>query len=83
MGHLSAEHFLKYLLANYAVLNFDQLRVRSLHFPKISASLLIIPFFIIGDCVYILTTYNYNHLLLNPEPTFLVNIRKLLLGQSF
>ena len=51
-GNLSAERFLNYLLANYAFLNFDLLSVRSLNFPKISASFLIRPFFIIGDCVY-------------------------------
>ena len=51
-GNLSAERFLNYLLANYAFLNFDLLSVRSLNFPKISASFLIGPFFIIGDCVY-------------------------------
>ena len=50
-GNLSAERFLNYLLANYAFLNFDLLSVRSLNFPKISASFLIGPFFIIGDCV--------------------------------
>ena len=52
VGHLSAECFLNYLLANYAFLNFDLLSVRSLNFPKISAPFLIGPFFIIGDCVY-------------------------------
>ena len=51
--NLSAERFLNYLLANYAFLNFDLLSVRSLNFPKISASFLIGPFFIIGDCVYL------------------------------
>ena len=51
-GNLSAERFLNYLLANYAFLNFDLLSLRSLNFPKISASFLIGPFFIIGDCVY-------------------------------
>ena len=45
--NLSAECFLNYLLENYVFLNFDLLRVRSLNFPKISAS-----FFIIRDCVY-------------------------------
>ena len=49
--NLSAECFLNYLLANYAFLNFDLLSVRSLNFPKISASFLIGPFFMIGDCV--------------------------------
>ena len=51
-GHLSAEHFFNYLLANYAFLNFDLLSIHSLNFPKISASFLIGPFFIIGDSVY-------------------------------
>ena len=50
--NLSAECFLNYLLVNYAFLNFDLPSVRSLNFPKISASFLIGPFFIIGDCVY-------------------------------
>ena len=51
--NLSAERFLNYLLANYAFLNFDLLIVRSLNFPKISASFLIGQFFINGDCVYV------------------------------
>ena len=50
--NLSAERFLNYLLAIYALLNFDLLSLHSLNFPKISASFLIRPFFIIGDCVY-------------------------------
>ena len=49
--NLKAEHFLYYLQANYAFLNFDLLIVRSLNFPKISAPFFIGPFFIIGDCV--------------------------------
>ena len=54
--NLSAEGFLNYLLANYAFLNFDLLSVRSLNFPKISASFLIGPFFIISEtaCIDIL-----------------------------
>ena len=55
--NLSAECFLNYLLANYAFLNFDLLSVRSLNFPKISASFFIGLFFIIGDCVYDLINY--------------------------
>ena len=46
--NLSAERFLNYLLAIYAFLNFDLLSLRSLNFPKISASFLIRPFFMIG-----------------------------------
>ena len=49
--NLRAERFLNYLVANYAFLNFDLLSVRSLNFPKISASFLIALFFINGDCV--------------------------------
>ena len=49
---LSVERSLYYLLANYVFLNFDLLSVRSLNFPKISASFFIGPFFINGDCVY-------------------------------
>ena len=49
--NLSAEHFLNYLLANYAFLNFDLLSIHSLNFSKFSALFLIVPFFVIGDCV--------------------------------
>ena len=52
LENLRAECFLNYLVANYVFLNFDLLSIRSLNFPKISASFLIGPFFIIGDCVY-------------------------------
>ena len=38
--NLSTEHFLNYLLENYAFLNFNLLSIGSLNFPKISASFL-------------------------------------------
>ena len=51
LENLRAESFLKNLVANYVVLNFDLLSILSLNFPKISASFFIGPFFIIGDCM--------------------------------
>ena len=74
-NNLSAECFLTYLQAIYAFLNFDLLSLHSLNFPKISASFLIGPFFIIGDCVYLpnlrhLTLVALTYLITSGTPVF-------------